>query len=65
MSYFPEALTIYSSGTIITAKTHPDINLKIVRYYQRIYYCADVNNPQHKNLVYYYHELNPPASQKI
>lgn len=60
MSYLPEALTIYPAGTILMAKSNPDERLEIIRYYQRIYYCALVNDPHHKHLAFYDRELTLP-----
>lgn len=44
----------------ITAKENPALPLVIVKYYQRIYYCAVIGNPDHKHLAYFEGELNPP-----
>lgn len=53
---------IYPAGTLITAKVNPSLPLIIVRYYQRIYYCAVVGNPDHKHFAYFERELTPPAT---
>jgi len=50
---------IYKAGTLITAKADPLLQLKIERYYQRIYYCSVVDAPQRKHLVYFERELIP------
>lgn len=50
----------FKEGTLITAKAYPDEKLKIMRYYQRIYYCARVDNPDLKQLVYFERELIAP-----
>jgi hypothetical protein len=50
---------IYKEGTIITAKVAPGLNLKVMRYYHRIYYCASVDGPTKKYLAYFERELTP------
>ncbi len=50
----------YPEGTRITAKANPTLPLVIIRYYQRIYYCAVINNPAHKHFAYFERELTPP-----
>lgn len=50
----------YPEGTHITAKANPTIPLVIIRYYQRIYYCAVIGNPAHKHFTYFERELKPP-----
>lgn len=52
---------LYKEGSFIIAKADPGIKLKIMRYYQRIYYCARVDNPDLKQLVYFERELIPPV----
>jgi len=52
---------IYSVGTTIAAKIAPDLKLIIRKYYQRIYYCSVITNPDKKQLVYFEHELIPPS----
>lgn len=53
---------IYPAGTIITAKVNPELKLIITRYFQRIYYCAVVGEPERKHFAYYERELIPPAA---
>lgn len=54
---------IYREGTGIRAKENPDLPLVIFKYYQRIYYCAVADNPQHKHLAYFERELIPPTTE--
>jgi hypothetical protein len=56
-----KADNIYSEGTIITAKVDPALKLVIKRYYQRIYYCAVVNEPDRKHFAYFERELISPT----
>ncbi|HEX5172108.1 MAG TPA: hypothetical protein VFW11_23180 [Cyclobacteriaceae bacterium] len=51
----------YAVGTTIRAKINPDLELVIMRYYQRIYYCAVIDNPDHKHFAFFERELLPPA----
>jgi hypothetical protein len=51
----------YSVGTPITAKVNPSLQLVIAKYYQRIYYCAVVDHPEHKHFAYFERELIPPT----
>ena len=53
----------YKVGTQIRAKANPGLGLIIHQYYQRIYYCGVLTNPEQKHLAYYEHELIPPATQ--
>jgi hypothetical protein len=52
----------YKDGTLIIAKSHPDRQLIIDRYLDRIYYCKLVSEPQGKMLAYYERELIPPVA---
>ena len=61
MSYRTNSDNIYAEGTPITAKEHPALNLKIMKYYQRIYYCAVVGDEDRKQLAYFERELVPLA----
>lgn len=56
-----EAYNIYKEGTIIAAKADPGLSLVIVRYYQRIYYCAVAGEPDRKHFAYFERELIPPS----
>jgi len=58
---------IYQEGSFITAKVHPDSKLVIMKYNQRIYYCAIAGHPEEKLLVYFERELIDPIllSQSI
>ena len=53
---------IYKAGTLIAAKANPELALVIRHYYQRIYYCEVVGEPDHKHLAYFERELIPPAN---
>lgn len=50
----------YPVGTTIYAKVDPSLQLVIAQYYQRIYYCAVVGNPDHKHFAYFERELIAP-----
>ncbi|HEY0744761.1 MAG TPA: hypothetical protein VGD40_25015 [Chryseosolibacter sp.] len=50
---------LFTEGSLVTAKQHPEVPLKVVRYYQRIYYCARVGDETRKQLVYFERELLP------
>lgn len=56
---------LYPVGTFVKAKVAPELPLVIAQYYQRIYYCAVVNDPLHKQFAYFEHELIPPASETV
>jgi hypothetical protein len=62
MSYKTNTDNLYPEGTLIAAKADPGLKLKIMRYYQRIYYCAVVDAPDRKQFAYFERELIPPAS---
>jgi hypothetical protein len=65
MSYQTNSDNIYPEGTLVTAKVYPSLTLKVVRYYQRIYYCAVVGHEDRKHLVYFERELNPLVKAKL
>lgn len=50
---------IYPEGAYVTAKVNPSMPLVIRRYCQRIYYCAVVGDPDHKQFAYFERELTP------
>lgn len=56
---------IYPIGTRITAKVDPGLQLVIDNYFHRIYYCAVVNDPDHKHLLYFERELIPPLASSL
>jgi hypothetical protein len=60
MSYKTNTDNIYAEGTMITALENPSLKLKIVRYYQRIYYCAIAGEEDKKHLAYFERELIRP-----
>lgn len=51
---------IYKEGTVICAKADPEVKLIILKYRQRIYYCASVESPEQNNFAYFEKELIPP-----
>jgi hypothetical protein len=60
MSYRTNTDNIYAEGTLITAKANPSQELRIMKYYQRIYYCAVLGEENKKQLVYFERELIAP-----
>jgi hypothetical protein len=60
MSYRTNTDNIYAEGTLITAKENPSLQLKIFKYYQRIYYCSIVGDEKRKQLAYFERELIAP-----
>jgi hypothetical protein len=52
---------LFRVGTLIKARVEPDLQLKIMSYNQRIYYCGVVSDPKRKQLVFYERELIPPV----
>jgi hypothetical protein len=62
MSYKTNSDNKYKEGTLIFAKSHPDVQLKIIRYYHRTYYCAIVGEASEKSLEYFEHELLAPTT---
>jgi hypothetical protein len=61
MSYTTNADNIFKVGTVITAKSNPDVKLLIAKYYQRTYYCTVIGEPDRKPLAYFERELIAPA----
>ncbi len=51
----------YKEGTSIYAKVDPELKLTIMKYRQRIYYCAVLNHPKKNNFAYFENELIPPG----
>ena len=62
MSHTTSTDNIYKTGLTIYAKAAPQLKLIIMKYYQRIYYCAIADDLNHKQLAYFEHELIPPAT---
>lgn len=54
---------IYPEGALVFAKANPSSQLRIMKYYQRIYYCALVGGDTSKPLVYFERELDPPLKR--
>ncbi|HEY9047191.1 MAG TPA: hypothetical protein VIN08_14900 [Ohtaekwangia sp.] len=48
---------LYPEGALVTAKVNPSVQLVIVKYLQRIYYCAVVGNEHAKQQAYFEREL--------
>jgi hypothetical protein len=61
MSYQTNTDNIYPEASFITAREAPTVQLKIVAYKQRIYYCAVVGDEGRKQLAYFERELVPPS----
>lgn len=59
MSYHTNNDNIFDLGTHVSAKALPALKLIIVKYYQRIYYCAEIDNPSKKHLAYFENEISP------
>jgi hypothetical protein len=59
MSFKTNTDNLYPEGTVLTAKVDPTRQLKVKRYYQRIYYCTAVDDKSQKQLVYFERELTP------
>lgn len=64
MSYHTNSDNIYAEGSFITAKKNPSVQMEIVAYKQRIYYCVIVGDKERKQLVFFERELVPPPLVK-
>ncbi len=53
----------YNVGTMIFAKSNPQLALIIKKYYQRIYYCGVATQPDGHQFAYFERELVPPAKE--
>lgn len=62
MSYRTNSDNIFSVGILISAIDDPSLKLKIMTYYQRIYYCAVIGDEDRKLLAYYERELMQPVT---
>jgi hypothetical protein len=51
----------YPTGMTVAAKVDPGLPLIIDAYYQRIYYCSVIGQPDHKVLAYFERELVPSS----
>jgi hypothetical protein len=56
---------LYSLGTILQAKENPGISLIIMGYLKRIYYCAILGDPKHKQRAYFERELLVPLPNAV
>jgi len=61
MSYRTNTDNIYPEGMLVTAKINPSIQLVIVKYLQRIYYCARVGDEHGKQQAYFEREITPSS----
>ena len=61
MSFRTNSDNKFAKGTLISAQADPHRSLRIVAYYQRIYYCEVVGEEHRKQLVYFERELIAPA----
>jgi hypothetical protein len=51
----------FKEGEAVRALEAPEVALVVRRYVDRVYYCKLVNDPEHKDLVYFERELRQPA----
>lgn len=65
MSYRITNDNIYPEGTLVNAKVNPSLQLVIVKYLQRIYYCAVVGKEHEKQKAYFERELMPSNPLKV
>jgi hypothetical protein len=54
----------YPVGMRVFARAHPAQPLLVHAYYNRIYYCALVDDPQHSHYAYFEDELIPAGSDQ-
>lgn len=47
-----ETTPLFQPGTIVYSKADPGTKLAVMRYEQRIYYCAVVGNANNHNLAF-------------
>jgi hypothetical protein len=57
MSYLTNNDNIYKIGSVVFAKSKPDVALVIMRYYHRTYYCLDAANPTGGQREYFEKDL--------
>ncbi|MFD1001045.1 hypothetical protein ACFQ21_17090 [Ohtaekwangia kribbensis] len=65
MAYRINTDNIYPEGTLVMAKVHPSLQLVIIKYLQRIYYCAAVGDEHGKQQAYFERELTPVNPLKV
>jgi hypothetical protein len=66
MSYLTNNDNIYDVGTLVRAKSAPDCELRIAKYYHRTYYCVVVGDVTEKHLAYFEKDLiSPQAALKL
>jgi len=54
----------YPEGAVVSAKVNPSLQLVIMKYRQRIYYCSAVDHPELNNFAYFERELVPPRGHQ-
>ena len=54
---------LYQEGVVVRAKVDPDRKLVIMKYRQRIYYCAVVDHPDQNDYAYFEKELIAPTAE--
>ncbi|MEX1239193.1 MAG: hypothetical protein WEB30_05735 [Cyclobacteriaceae bacterium] len=64
MAYNTNNDNIYTLGTVIAAKSKPDVKLIIRKYYHRTYYCDVMDDLTQKPMEYFEKELIPPSLHK-
>jgi hypothetical protein len=66
MSYLTNNDNIYQVGAIVRAKSAPDSELRIAKYFHRTYYCVVVGDDTQKYRTYFEKELlSPQAALKL
>jgi hypothetical protein len=66
MSYLTNNDNIYEVGSLIRAKSAPDSELRIAKYFHRTYYCVVVGDVTQQYLTYFEKELlSPHAALKL
>jgi hypothetical protein len=50
---------IYKEGAAVIARSNPDVELVILSYRQRIYYCRVADKPEEKTYAYFEGEIQP------
>lgn len=57
----PNSDNIYPVGMHIYSKSNPNRALTIQKYYQRIYYCTEADDPTSNSVAFFERELLPPT----
>lgn len=53
---------IFKEGTIVRLKERPDEKMLIMKYQQRVYFCAGISAPSGKKRPYFERELLGPLN---